>query len=338
MKRFPIALKRIVVGRPRSSAEMEHTLLPKAIALPVFSSDALSSVAYATQEMLLVLATLGVGYLHLVTPVSIAVAVLLLTVVISYQQIVKAYPSGGGAYIVAKEALGVRWGLLVAAALLTDYTLTVAVSITAGVDAIVSALPALLPHKLGMVLFFIALVMVVNLRGVKESGTLFAFPVYGFVLVIWTMIATGVIRCFGGCPAAPSAHDHLPAMGAFTVFILLKTFSAGTTALTGIEAIAEGVPVFRYPQSRNAAFTLGILGGMAVSMLIGVSWLAQHTHVHFTEESTRTVVAQVAYAVFDGGFMFFAVQVFTAVVLVLAANTAFTGCVGVTFSRDVRNP
>lgn len=318
-------LKRVVLGRPMSSGELGHTLLPKGIALPVFASDALSSMAYATQEILLVLALVGVSALSLVVPLSLAVAVLLAIVIVSYRQIVRAYPGGGGAYVVAYENLGFTAGLAVGAALLLDYILTVSVSITAGGDAIVSAMPGLKEHKVGLTLALIGLVTLANLRGSKESGRIFAVPTYGFVVAIYVLIITGFVKCVGGCPQAESAGEHLEPEAALTLLLLLRAFAAGTTALTGVEAIAEGVPVFRFPQSKNAAATLGILGVLSISMFIGVSWLTDHTNVVYTEEATRTVMAQVAHAIFGGGFMFYVIQTLTALILILAANTAYTG-------------
>jgi amino acid transporter len=317
------ALKRTLLGRTMASGELEHTLLPKVLALPVFSSDPLSSNAYATQEIILVLGLVGATALHLVIPIAIAVAVLLATVVVSYRQTVRAYPNGGGAYIVAHENLGVYPGLLAAGALLIDYVLTVSVSVVAGVDAIVSAATALDPVKVEIAVAFVAFVTLMNLRGTKESGTLFAIPTYGFVLSIYIMLATGFVECVGGCPQAESAGIELEPEHALTIFLILKAFSAGTTALTGVEAISNGVPAFRYPQSRNAATTLMMMGVMSISMFLGISWLANHTNVVFTEESERTVVAQIAAAVFGGGVMFYVVQAMTAAILILAANTAY---------------
>ncbi len=308
-----------------SSGEMEHTLLPKLIALPVFSSDPLSSNAYATQEAMLVLALAGTMALSLVVPISIAVACLLWIVVTSYRQTVKAYPQGGGAYRVARENLGMYPGLTAGSALLIDYVLTVAVSVTAGVDAIVSAFPSLAPIEIEIAIAFIALVTLANLRGSKESGVLFAVPTYGFVVAIYLMIATGVLKCLGGCPVAETAGDPLGAETAITFALLLRAFAAGTTALTGVEAIADGVPAFRFPQSRNAARTLTIMAALSTSMFLGISFLADRTGVVFVEheEHTRTVVAQIAAAVFDEGPMFFVVQFMSAAILILAANTAY---------------
>ena len=321
-------LKRLFLGRTMASSELEHTLLPKVIALPVFASDPLSSNAYATQEIMLVLGLAGAGALTRVIPISLAVAALLTIVVISYRQTVRAYPSGGGAYIVARENLGTYAGLLAAAALLIDYVLTVSVSITAGVDAIVSAAPNLREHKIELALAFVLLVTLLNLRGTKESGTLFAIPTYGFVVSIYVLIGTGLVRCVGGCPLAESAGTHLETEQALTIFLLLKAFAAGTTALTGVEAISNGVPSFRFPQSKNASTTLTAMAVIAISLFMGISWLATHTHVVYTEHATRTVLAQVSLAVFGGGFMFYAVQTMTAGILILAANTAYNGFPG----------
>ena len=330
MAKAATALKRVVLGRPMSSGELGHTLLPKAIALPVFSSDPLSSNAYATQEALIVLSLAGAAGMAFILPVSIAVATLLFIVVTSYRQTVKAYPSGGGAYRVSHENLGMYPGLLAASALLIDYVLTVSVSITAGVEALVSASEALLPHKIGIAFAFIAFVSLMNLRGVKESGTLFAIPTYGFVAAIYLMIITGVVRCIGGCPQAESAHlvkelAHHGPLQAVSLVLVIRAFAAGTTALTGVEAIADGVPAFRYPQSRNASTTLLIMAGLSTSMFLGISWLADHTNVIYSEhfENQRSVVAQVAAAVFGGGAMFYVVQFMSAAILILAANTAY---------------
>lgn len=316
-------VKRLLFGRVMASGELEHTLLPKTLALPVFSSDPLSSNAYATQEILLVLGTVGAGALTHVIPISIAVALLLATVVISYRQTVRAYPNGGGAYIVAHENLGTYPGLLAAAALLIDYVLTVSVSITAGVDAITSALPSLEPAKIEVAIGFVLFVTMMNLRGTKESGTLFAIPTYGFVISIYILLITGFVKCIGGCPLAESAGTHLEPEHALSLFLILKAFSAGTTALTGVEAISNGVPAFRFPQSKNASTTLTIMGVMSISMFLGISWLANHTQVVYTEEASRTVVAQIAHAIFGGGFMFYVLQTMTAGILILAANTAY---------------
>jgi amino acid transporter len=327
MSKVASAVKRVFLGRPMSSGELEHTLLPKTIALPVFSSDPLSSNAYATQEALIVLALAGSAGLALILPVSIAVATLLAIVVTSYRQTVKAYPGGGGAYRVAHENLGQKAGLLAGSSLLIDYVLTVAVSITAGVEAITSLSEGLLDYKIPLAFSFIAFVTILNLRGTKESGTLFAIPTYGFVLSIYLMIGTGVVKCFGGCPLAESAPiaGEIHPESALTFFLILKAFAAGTTALTGVEAIADGVPAFRYPQSKNAATTLTIMAALSISMFLGISWLADNTGVVYLEEieHQRSVVAQIAAAVFNEGPLFVLVQIMSAAILILAANTAY---------------
>lgn len=322
--RSPIdTAKRLFLGRPMSSGELGHTLLPKTIALPVFSSDALSSVAYATQEIILVLGLAGAAALDNVFPISIAVAGLLALVVVSYRQTVRAYPSGGGAYIVSRENLGQNAGLLAAAALLIDYVLTVSVSITAGTDAVLAAMPDLANQKVLIALFFIFFVAMINLRGVKESGVFFAIPTYGFILSIFALLTTGLVKCVGGCPVAESAGTELHVEETLGLFLLLKAFAAGTTALTGVEAISNGVPAFRYPQSKNAAKTLGIMGAISISMFLGVSWLADKMQVRYVHGQEGTVLGDIAKVTFGGGPAFYLLLTMTALILILAANTAF---------------
>jgi amino acid transporter len=319
------AAKRVLVGRAKHSQQLEHTLLPKWIALPIFSSDPLSSNAYATEEILLVLLTASTATLHLVMPIAVAIAILLAIVITSYRQTVRAYPSGGGAYIVSKENLGTLPGLTAAAALLVDYVLTVSVSVSAGVLAISSAVPELGEHAVPVSLGFLALLTLANLRGVKEAGTLFAVPTYAFVASVFTMIVVGLVRCTGGCPAAeaiPHAHELATTAGSASLFAILHAFSSGSTALTGVEAISNGVPAFRRPQARNAARTLGALGVMTIGMFLGISWLATQVP-GITVSHERSVVAQIADAVFGGGIGFYLVQGFTAAILILAANTAY---------------
>jgi amino acid transporter len=319
------AFKRILVGRPMASGELEDTLLPKAIALPVFSSDALSSVAYATGEIILVLGAAGAAAVSNVVPVSIAVASLLAIVVISYRQTVRAYPNGGGAYIVAYDNLGMYPGLLAAAALLLDYVLTVSVSTVAGVDALVSSAPALSEHKVSLGIFFVLLVALANLRGVRESGTFFAVPTYGFILCMFVLLGTGLIKCFGGCPQVQTTDTYGEITSALGPLLLLKAFSAGTTALTGVEAISNGVTAFRYPQSKNAATTMLLMGVISISLFVGTSWLARGTQVVFTHASEKTVIAQMAGAIFGEGLFFYIINALTAAILFLAANTAYAG-------------
>jgi amino acid transporter len=317
-------LKRVLVGRQVSSAKLEHTLLPKVLALPVFSSDPLSSVAYATEEILLVLIPVSLAAAHgLVMPIALAIAAVLTIVVISYRQTVRAYPSGGGAYIVSKDNLGTLPGLIAAAALLTDYVLTVSVSVAAGVFAITSASPELSDLRLEMSLGFVVFITLANLRGVRESGTVFAIPTYSFVMGIYAMLAIGLTRCLAECPHAAPPEHAIP-LGAATsvgLFAILRAFSSGSTALTGVEAISNGVPAFRRPQSRNAAETLAIMGVISISMFVGISFLAVQTEVIPSHE--QSVISQIANAVFGGGFGFYFVQVTTAGILILAANTAY---------------
>ncbi|MBA2528575.1 MAG: APC family permease [Euzebyales bacterium] len=316
-------VKRVLIGRPRATRELKHQLLPKWMALPVFSSDPLSSVAYATEEMMLVLALAGAAAFSLVLPLAFAVATLLTIVIISYRQTVRAYPRGGGAYIVSRTNLGDIPGLTAASALLIDYTLTVSVSIAAGVAAITSAVPALDPYRLYMALGFVVAVTLANLRGVKEAGALFALPTYTFVATMFVLIGSGLVQCIGGCPAAPPS-GQIEAETGLGLFLILRAFSSGSTALTGVEAISDGVLAFRYPQSRNAATTLGVMGIMAVSMFLGISFLATHVeNVVAFEGMERTVNAQIALAVFGDGPGFFMVQFVTAAILILAANTAY---------------
>ena len=321
--------KRILVGRRVASGRLEHTLLPKTLALPIFASDAMSSVVYAPEEILLALLTASAAAAALTIPIAGAVAILMVIVVASYKQIIKAYPGGGGAYTVSRDNLGITPGLVAAAALLVDYVLTVSVSIVAGVIAITSAVPGLLPYKVEISLLFLVFVMLVNLRGAKESGAFFAVPVYLFIVAVLTMIVIGVSKCtFDQCPDV-AAQDLTPspevlkATEAITLFAILRAFSSGSAALTGVEAISNGVTAFKRPQAKNASRTLMMLAGLAIVMFMGIAFLAVNTHATISEE--RSVVAQVAYGVFGGGFGFYAVQVFSAAILILAANTSFQG-------------
>jgi amino acid transporter len=313
--------KRFFFGRPMASDEAPHQLLPKWVALPVFSSDPLSSNAYATEEIMLVLVAAGTMALRHVMPIAFVIATVLVVVVISYRQTVRAYPSGGGAYIVSKENHGELPGLIAAAALLIDYVLTVSVSIVAGVAAITSASEGLLDYRVEMSLGFVALITLMNLRGVRESGVFFAIPTYGFVACVYVMIGIGLVQCLGGCPVAETAHLPIEATQSLTLFVILRAFSSGSTALTGVEAISNGVPAFRRPQSHNAAATLAMMGAMSVTMFIGISFLATRFHVRPLHE--RTVISQVAETAFGRGLMFFVIQAMTAAILVLAANTAY---------------
>ncbi|MGH2711661.1 MAG: APC family permease [Actinomycetota bacterium] len=318
-------LKRVLLGRQVSSAKLEHTLLPKILALPVFSSDALSSVAYATEEMMIALSLAGAAAFSTMLPIGFAVAIVLAIVVTSYRQTVKAYPRGGGSYIVAKENLGTYPGLIAAAAILQDYVLTVAVSVTAGTVAIVSAVPGLADSRVPIAVALVLLISLANLRGVREAGTLFAIPTYGFVVCVYLTLGMGLIKCIGGCPEAASANIDLHSAQALSLFIILKAFASGSTALTGVEAIADGVQAFRRPQSRNAATTLAAMGTISISMFLGITFLANALHVRVGEhlEGVKSVLAQIGETIWGGGTMFYVLQVFTALILILAANTAY---------------
>jgi amino acid transporter len=321
-------VKRAVVGRPMATGELEETLLPKTLALPIFASDPLSSVAYATESALVVLVAASVTAAHLAFPISLAVALLLVIVVVSYRQTVRVYETSGGAYIVAKENLGTLPSLVGAAALLVDYVLTVAVSIAAGVFAVTSFAQSLGAHKVALSLACLALIVFVNLRGVRESGLAFALPTYGFVAAMFALVGVGLIRTIMGDPPQAVVPDPIAAgAGGVTLFVLLRAFASGSTALTGVEAIANGVNAFRRPHGRNAAATLAVLGAIAVTLFVGVSYLAVQENARPSE--TASVLSQMARATFPEGsamsFMFFVVQALTLAILVLAANTSFQG-------------
>jgi amino acid transporter len=321
--------KRLLIGSPIPTSEHERQLLPKVLALPVFSSDCLSSVAYATEEVVLVLALGGVLAFKFVTPVTIAIAILMVIVVVSYRQTVRAYPSGGGAFIVAHDNLGMGPAKVAAASLLTDYVLTVAVSISAGVAAITSAAPGMLQYRVPIALGFVVLLTLANLRGARESSALFAAPTYAFVLIVMGTLAIGFGRCvIGSCPQAVSAGVGVgEATSAITLFLVLRAFASGASALTGVEAIANGVQAFKPPKSHNAATTLGMMGAIAVTMFLGIGILAHLFNVQVGEgtvDKYGTVLSQIGRAVFNGtGAGFIALQVVTAAILVLGANTAY---------------
>ncbi|MBH5337419.1 APC family permease [Streptomyces pactum] len=341
--------KRILIGRALRSDRLGETLLPKRIALPVFASDPLSSVAYAPGEVLLVLSVAGVSAYHYSPWIAVAVVVLMFTVVASYRQNVHAYPSGGGDYEVATTNLGPKAGLTVASALLVDYVLTVAVSISSGVENLGSAVPFVVENKTLCAIGTIVLLTVMNLRGVRESGKLFAIPTYVFVFGVFAMIAWGAYRGLvaGDEMKAPTADfeirpEETGLAGFALVFLLLRAFSSGCAALTGVEAISNGVPAFRKPKSRNAATTLALMGALAVTMFCGIIGLAMATDVKMAEHPEHDlikdgapvggdytqdpVISQVAAAVFgDGTFFFVLLAAATALVLFLAANTAYNG-------------
>jgi amino acid transporter len=321
------SIRKALLGAPIPSARAAEERLNKVRALAVFSSDALSSVAYATEEILLVLVAAGTAAaLGLSIPVAIAIVALLVIVATSYYQTIHGYPSGGGAYIVAHENLG-RWpGLTAAAALLTDYVLTVAVSITAGVAAITSAFPELLPWRIELCLVAIAVVAWLNMRGVRESGTLFAVPTYAFIAIFFALLGVGFFRLMNGnLSASEVAAGTSPttALGSVGLFLVLRAFSSGCTALTGVEAISNGITAFRPPEARNAGLTLVTMALLLGTLFLGATVLSHELGVLPSEE--QTVISQMGRSVFGDGALYFALQVATALILVLAANTSFAG-------------
>src|SRR4029450_10245504 len=335
-------VSRLLVGRPLRTDRLGDTLLPKRLALPGFCSDPLSSVAYATEQIVLVLGLGGMALLHLTAWVAVAVVLLLVIVVASSRQTCSAYPNGGGAYAVSRDNLGEDASLVAATSLLIDYVLTVAVavSVVAGVAAITSAIPALAPHAAGLRLGCLLVVTTVNLRGVRESGRAFAIPTYGFVLAVYAMLAVAFVKIgFGDGITAESAKYGLRQTadtgGLLAVFLILRAFASGCTALTGVEAVSNGIPGFEPPKSRNAAPTRSIMGALAITMFGGITALAIASHVHMAEdtsaligfhgETQRTALSQIGLATFGDGAAFFHLQGFTAAILVLAANTAFNG-------------
>ncbi|MGW8482362.1 APC family permease [Microbacterium sp. NPDC055903] len=350
--RDPQAVKRILLGEPISSAESAEQLLPKRRALPIFASDALSSVAYAPQELVMILLIGGLTFLSFTPMVAVAVVVLLTVVVLSYRQLIKAYPSGGGDYEVARKNLGEIPGVVVASALLVDYVLTVAVSVASGVDNIISALPGLDPLRVELAVGFVILIIIVNLRGVREASFAFAIPTYIFIGSVGIMIVTGLIRTvLGDAPVASSAEFavHTEDLSqAAVILLILRAFSSGCSALTGVEAVSNGVPAFRAPKVRNAQSTLVLMGTIAICLFSGLTALALITGVHYAENPCDLIgfdcttpqpslMAQVAAATFGGGsILFFIVQAATACVLLLAANTAFNGfpLLGAVLAKD----
>jgi len=318
-------LRRLLIGRPLATSQMRHQRLSKTKALAVFSSDALSSVAYATEEITLVLVLAGSAAMVLAWPIGLAIAALLIIVAFSYYQTIHAYPQGGGAYIVAHENLGQIPGLTAAAAILTDYVLTVAVSISAGVAAITSAFHELYPYRILICLFFVALVMTLNLRGIRESGTIFSVPTYVFVVIMLSMLAAGMIRWIvAGMPAAEPPRIDYPEMQALTLFLILRAFSSGCAALTGIEAMADGVPVFKAPEAQNAGKTLIAMVTLLVSMFLGITFLSHQYGIVPNTATHETLVSLLGRFVFgDNSPLYLALQIATMLILVLAANTSF---------------
>ena len=325
MKASPI-IKRVLLGRPLATAEEMQERLSKKLALPVFSSDAISSTAYATEEILLALAAAGAAALTHSLYVALGVAFLLAIVALSYQQTVHAYPSGGGSYIVARQNLGLSSGLVAAASLMVDYVMTVAVSVASGVAAITSAFPSLFHYRVIICVGVIVVVALANLRGMKESGRLFALPTYAFIALCGGLVVVGLIRwVIGDLPEAVKTANVQASQG-LTVFLILKAFSGGCSAMTGTEAISNAVPAFKPPESRNAGITLGIMASVLGFLLIGVTALSRILHVAAYSDGSDTVLSQIARAVYgDGGVFYFALQIATMAILFLGANTSYAG-------------
>lgn len=353
------SLKARLIGDPLPSEKLEGQLLPKHLALPIFASDPLSSVAYAPQELLMILLLGGMSFLTFAPWVAALVVLLLLVVVASYRQLIKAYPSGGGDYEVAHRNLGEKAGLVVASALLVDYVMTVAVSVASGVDNIISALPMLNEFRVELALLFVVLLAAANLRGVRESSKAFAVPTYLFVGSVFVMVVTGLFRAaLGNTPVAESAAYSVQNVEHTTqaafILLLLRAFASGCSALTGVEAIANGVPAFRRPKVKNAQMTLVFMGSIAIVLFVGLITLALLSRVHYAENACdlqgfaacattpqRSLIAQIAAATFGNNtVLFFVIQATTAAVLLLAANTAFNGfpLLGSILARDSYAP
>jgi amino acid transporter len=326
--------RRMLFGKPLPTASLIHERLSKTKALAVFSSDALSSSAYATEEMLRILVLAGAGALALTLPVAAAIGVLLIIVAISYRQTIKAYPNGGGAYIVSKDNLGNGPALVAASALLTDYVLTVAVSISAGVFALTSAVSYLHDYKVAIAVFFIALITIVNLRGVAESGAIFAAPTYLFLVMAMGMIGYGVYGIAAGVIVPDEGralaeldawqhHEGSEGFTTLTIFLVLRAFASGCAALTGTEAISDGVPAFKPPEWKNARTTLTWMAVILGVLFLGITYLATHLSIIPTVHETESVLSMVARAVYGEGYLYYVMQGATMLILVLAANTAF---------------
>jgi len=332
-------VRRLLFGAPLPSSRQAHERLNKFLALPVFSSDAVSSVAYGPQEVLIGLAVIGGMVWVISVPIGIAIAILIAIVSISYRQTIHAYPQGGGSYTVAKENLGPFYGLIAAGSLLTDYVLTVAVSVAAGIEALVAVYPGMAPYRTEFCVIAVAVVAFANLRGLRESGALFAGPTYLFIIGLYTLVAYGLFKVFTSpVHTIVPASYHLPVMDALGAFIVLKAFSSGCAALTGIEAIANGVPAFRPPEARNAAATMTCMATILATLVLGITYLAHVYHAlpgtflqahHLTDMPNydilrhQTLIAQLADHLFGRGLFYGFIQYATATILILAANTAF---------------
>ncbi len=315
--------KRLVVGSPIPSSHAHHERLSRTTGLAVLSSDALSSVAYATEEVLRVLVLAGLSALSFSLPIALVIATILAIVVFSYRQTIHAYPGGGGAYTVARDNLGENYSLIAAAALLIDYVLTVSVSIAAGVAALTSAIPALHTHTVVIAVAFVAILMLGNLRGIKESGQIFSVPTYFFIVSVVALVGYGFWNVVTGHAVPLPAPVHgLGAVQPLTIFLLLTAFSNGCTAMTGVEAVSNGVPAFRPPEAKHAAQTMLMMAVLSITMFLGITWLARSYGV--VPVDSETVISQLARAVFGGrGLPYYLVQGATMLILVLAANTAY---------------
>ncbi|MCE5209331.1 MAG: APC family permease [Chloroflexi bacterium] len=316
-----------LIGQPLPTADAPHQAIGKLIGLAVFASDALSSTAYATQELLVTLLLAGVSAFYYSIPISFAIVILLAILIISYEQVIYAYPNGGGAYVVARENLGETWALIAGASLLTDYILTVSVSISSGVAQLISAFPALLPFRVSIAVVLVFMVLLLNLRGVKESGKVIAIPSYFFIIIMLALVLTGLTRYLTGSlhPVIDPPEINLVSVAQpVTFFLLLRAFSNGTSAVTGVEAISNGVTAFKEPRSKNAGITLIWMAFILGSFLIGITFLAYQ--IKAIPSETETVISQLARTIFDTrGFLYFLVMSGTTVILIMAANTAFAG-------------
>ncbi len=315
-------LRRALIGRPIATEHQAHERLTNVKALAIFSSDALSSVAYATEAILGVLIVAGAAAFGYLIPISIAIAILLAIVAISYRQTIQAFPNGASAYLVAKANLGTLPSLTAGSALLISYTLTVAVSISAGVAAITSALPSLHPFRVWFGIAFVALLMLGNLRGIRESGSIFAVPTYLFIFSVAVLVFLGVFRSLtGGDVAVNAPREAISATEGVSLFLILRAFTAGSAALTGVEAISDGVPAFKKPEAQNAAKTLTWMCAILGAMFIGLSFLAHRYGI--VPNDKETVVSQIARTIIGHGFFYYFIQAMTALILVLGANTSF---------------
>ncbi len=315
-----MSIKSFLIGSPIETIREQHERLNKMAGLAVFSSDALSSVAYGPEEILLALMLGGTALLHFSVPIAIGIVALIAIVATSYFQTIHAYPSGGGAYIVAKENLGTYPGLVAGSALLIDYVLTVAVSISSGIAALTSAFPATRAHTVTMCLIAIVLIMLINLRGVRESGTIFSIPVYIFIGGILLLIAASSVK-YLSLPRPYFEHMHEAGAGIFPLFIILRAFASGCATLTGIEAVSNGVRAFRAPEARNAGITLTWMAVILGVMTIGIAFFADHFHI--LPNSSETVLSQLTRTVFSKGAIYYTIQFSTTLILILAANTSF---------------